>query len=90
MSKEGNKTFVRVTQQDIYEKLVEHTATLQRIETQALKTNGRVTHLEEKSTGLWIERNPYKFAAIIAIICIAIVSVDSLKDHLIQWLKLLI
>ena len=57
---EGSDTFKRITNNDIWEKLVS-------IENHVITTNGRVTkseekieRLEEKSIGLMISNNPFK------------------------------
>lgn len=37
-------------------------------------TNGRVTSLEETSTGMWIRRNPFKFAVIVVMFVLIFIS----------------
>jgi hypothetical protein len=63
MQSEGNKTFVRVTQQMIYEQQLKHEEKLHEILEQTKRTNGRVTQLESRSIGMWIAEHPWKFTA---------------------------
>jgi hypothetical protein len=90
MMRDGEKTFVRITQQMIYDKQREHDDLLKSIHDQTMRTNGRVTELEKRSWGVWVRDNPYKFTAIIVAITIFLISIDSLKDHALDLVKRMI
>ena len=87
MKNEGNKTFFRVTQQMIYDKLIALEEKSHLIHEQTTRTNGRVTHLEKTSVGLWVEQHPYYFAGALLFIVVIIFTTDSLKSNILTILQ---
>jgi len=66
--------FSTITNEDIYKELMHLKEVGQKTLEQAVKTNGRVTSLEErtkanenKSIGIWITNHPFKFAGIVMV-----------------------
>lgn len=73
-------TFVKITNKDVYKKLLEMEQVQDEILNHAKITNGRVTKLEARSIGNWVAQHPYKFAAIcIVIATLFITDIESLK-----------
>ena len=62
MAKKQSEDFVvRYTNKDIMRKLDSIEERLEKVHHQASLTNGRVTKLEDRSIGVWISRNIFKF-----------------------------
>lgn len=74
MSKNANSFVVKYTNKDIMEKLEGIDHKVEKVHEQAKMTNGRVTHLEYKSLGLWISNNPFKFTMYILILVAIVIS----------------
>lgn len=84
MKQDGDKTFVRVTQQMIYEQQLKHEEKLHQILEQTMRTNGRVTKLEATSVGMWISNNPFKFAMCVLVFISVVIS--DIRHPLIDFL----
>lgn len=67
-------TFMKITNKDVYDKLTEQSKTLNEILEHARLTNGRVTALENKSIGVWIRNNPFKFTIFIIVLMSILIS----------------
>lgn len=59
---EKDDTFMRITNQMVYNKLEDIEKVQLKTLEQATRTNGRVTALENTSVGRWITLHPVKFA----------------------------
>lgn len=72
-------TFIveRVTNKDVYRKLNEQDKILKEILDQAKLTNGRVTTLEKKSVGIWMSKNPVRFAACVAGFILILIAISA-------------
>ena len=85
---EDKDVFIRITNKDIYAELKQMHKTVEDVLEQARYTNGRVTKLERKSLGLWVERNPIKFTIIIVAL-VSVFAIDA-KEGLSGILNLLL
>lgn len=65
---------VRYTTKDIMKKLDEQHTLLEAIHKQATLTNGRVTFLEKKSLGFWVNNHPWQTFIILALFFIIVIS----------------
>lgn len=92
MTKRNDDFVVKYTNKHIMDVLQELKSTGEKTLQQALKTNGRVTSLEnkyeemkKKSIGIWISNNPFKM--ILITVLLTIIINDSLRDPLIELIK---
>lgn len=92
MNEEDNKTFIRITNKDIWRKLEVIEATQRETLEHAKYTNGRVGKLEDevyelkkKSIVHWVQKNPIRFTMIV-IGLISLLSIEPL-DVVSQILK---
>lgn len=79
MAKNKNNTnsdteMMKYNIQHVIEKLDQMDTTLNNIQTQTTKTNGRVTRLENKSIGVWISNNILTFMIYTAIFFTLVIS----------------
>lgn len=81
-------TFVEITNDTVYDKLLEMEATISEILVEAKRTNGRITRLEKKSLGMWIVNNPYKFA--IGFMVVMSIIISDFRHPIIDWFITLI
>lgn len=83
-----DKTFIEITNKDIYEKLNKNTEITHEILAQAKLTNGRVTTLEKTSTGMWIRNHPIKFT--LCIVSLSSLFISDIREPLVDVLFKLI
>ena len=85
---EDKDVFIRITNKEIYSEIKKMHETTQGILEQAKKTNGRVTKLENTSTGLWVSTHPIKFA--IALLIFSGLFISDSREVIVTLLKGLI
>lgn len=86
--KKETKTFISITNQNIYEEIQEMHKVSRETLAQALYTNGRVTNLEKNSVGLWVSKHPIKFAMFV--LAFISLSIPDVREPVFAVLKTLL